>query len=241
VIPVSIQNLFQTANHYLSDLLFPPRCINCDTPAGWLCSDCLKAIPLLAGEICFHCGTPKTSTAIFCRQCQQHPLQYLSGIRAAALFENNPLRNAIHFLKYRNHKAVAAVLAQILQAAYVRFTLTADVIVPVPLHSSRFKERGYNQCELLANELGKLLNMPVNTTTLYRARPTKTQMKLTAAERHQNMHNAFACRDQQLAGKTILLIDDVCTTGSTLDACAASLQQSGTVTQIWGLTLAKAR
>jgi len=234
-----MQNLFQTINHYLSDLLFPPRCVNCAADGAWLCTDCLATIPRLHHSLCPKCGTPNKSA--FCRQCQQHPLQYISGIRSAALFEDNPLRNGIHFLKYRNHKAVAGILAKILEAAYLRFNLTADVILPVPLHHSRQKERGYNQCELLATELGKLLKIPVNTTTLYRARKTQTQMELTAAERHQNMENAFSCRDRQLSGQAVLLIDDVCTTGATLDACAAALQQIEIGSRIWGLTLAKAR
>ena len=236
---VSMQTLFQTVNRYLSDLLFPPRCVNCAADGNWLCADCVAAISILNPPVCLKCGTPHKYGV--CRQCQQHPLGAISGIRAAALFEDTPLRNAIHFLKYKNHKAVAEILAQILQAAYLRFSLTADVIVPVPLHPARQRERGYNQCELLAHELGKLLNLPVNTATLYRAKKTKTQMKLTAAERHQNMENAFACRDQQLNGQAILLIDDVCTTGSTLDACAAALQQNKIDSRIWGLTLAKAR
>jgi ComF family protein len=108
------------------------------------------------------------------------------------------------------------------------------------LHPSRFKERGYNQSELLAGQLGRLLDMPVNASTLQRVRNTKSQMQLGADERHKNVIDAFACKDKQMQNLRIILIDDVCTTGSTLDACAAALKESN-VSSVWGLTLAKAR
>jgi ComF family protein len=179
-----------------------------------------------------------TLNAPACRQCKENPLTHIDGIRSASHFENNPVRSAIHLLKYRNHKAVAAVLAGIMADAYRRYYLAADVIVPVPLHPSRFRERGYNQSELLARELGKLLGLSVNISTLQRVRQTRSQVTLRETERHQNVVGAFACGNMNLAGQKVLLIDDVCTTGSTLHACAAALKQSG-VASVWGLTLAK--
>jgi ComF family protein len=174
-----------------------------------------------------------------CRQCQKNPLSHIDGIRSASYFEDNPVRAAVHFLKYRNHKAISAILAGLLADAYRRYQLVADVVVPVPLHPARFRERGYNQSELLARELSKLLGLGVNTTTLRRARATRTQMTLNQAERHQNVAGAFAYGDLNLTGQRVLLIDDVCTTGSTLQACADALKQSGVVA-VWGLTLARA-
>ena len=132
------------------------------------------------------------------------------------------------------------MLGQILADTYQRYDLQVDVIVPVPLHSSRLRERGYNQSELLGHQIARLLNLPVKADALQRIRHTKSQMELSASERHQNVANAFACADKSLSGQTVLLIDDVCTTGSTLDACACALKQSG-VTSVWAVTLAKAR
>jgi ComF family protein len=126
-----------------------------------------------------------------------------------------------------------------LVTSYRRHQLKADVIVPVPLHETKLKERGYNQSELLARQLGQALNLPVNMTTLRRVRKTESQMTLKADERLKNVANAFSCADQDLARYHVLLVDDVCTTGSTLDACAAALKAGGTVS-VWGLTLAKA-
>ena len=162
----------------------------------------------------------------------------MDGIRVAAYFEN-PIRPAIHSLKYRNHQAVAAALGQVLSQTYRRYGLAADVLVPVPLHPSRLRQRGYNQSELLAREAGRCLGVPVNTRALQRTRQTRSQMTLGASERHQNVCNAFRC-SLELSGQTVVLVDDVCTTGSTLDACAAALKE-GNAAAVWGLTLARAR
>ncbi|MBN1221024.1 MAG: ComF family protein [Anaerolineae bacterium] len=146
----------------------------------------------------------------------------------------------IHFLKYRNHRATASILGHILVDTYRAYGLEVDVIVPVPLHPSRFRERGYNQSELLARQMAIILDLPVDTKTLQRVRKTKSQMELGVSERRRNVLNAFVGNSQQLAGQRVLLIDDVCTTGSTLDACAAALKDSGAIS-VWGLTLARAR
>lgn len=142
-------------------------------------------------------------------------------------------------MKYRNHQAVAAVLAGFLADSFQQNALAATVVVPVPLHSARLKERGYNQCELLARHLAPALNLPLNAASVQRTRKTKSQMTLSADERLLNMQNAFSCVDDRLAAQAVLLIDDVCTTGATLDACAQAIKQSGAVS-VWGLTLAKA-
>jgi ComF family protein len=238
---VSVQILLQKSSQFLLDLVFPPRCVNCQVANSWLCEKCQREITFIDGIVCERCGTPTpVAEAASCPQCRHNPLQFIDGIRSAAYFENNPIRPAIHFLKYRNHKAIAAILGQILADACEKYGVEADVVVPVPLHAARFRERGYNQCELLAREVGILLDLPVNINSLQRIRHTKSQMKLGATERHQNVIDAFACRNQALSGQTILLIDDVCTTGSTLDACARALKQHGVIS-VWGMTLAKAR
>ncbi len=157
-----------------------------------------------------------------------------------ALFENAPLRTAIHKFKYQNYHVLAKTLAPLLATCYTITSLNTEAIVPVPLHRARHKQRGYNQAELLAKELTKHVQQPINVHTLIRCRPTKSQMTLNAVERQHNVANAFTCRNNQLQDKTVLLIDDVCTTGATLDACAEALQQAG-AKAVYGLTLARAR
>ena len=235
------QTILQKSSRFLLDIIFPPRCVSCEATNAWLCEACLDHIAFITQPICERCGTVLADPLkLSCHQCRHNPLQYIDGIRSAAYFENNPIRSAIHFLKYRNHKAVAASLGQILAQTCHRYNLQADIIVPVPLHISRLRERGYNQCELLAKGLGGLLHLPVDAHTLQRARATQSQMTLGAAERHQNVVGAFSCRSNTLVGQRVLLIDDVCTTGSTLDACAGALKEAG-VASVWGVTLAKAR
>ena len=230
-------NLLQKSSQTLFDLLYPPQCVCCNASQEWLCSTCHEKIPFILNKVCQLCGTP-VNEASPCNQCHRHPLYHIDGIRVAAYYEDNPLRVAIHAFKYNNQKVLAATLAAILAQLYKRHNLTADVIVPVPLHRSRFKERGYNQSELLARQLGTILTLPVNTSALKRTRKTQTQMSLGAGDRKKNVSGAFACQNDSLANLKVLLIDDVCTTGSTLDSCAAGLKQMG-VALVWGLTLTK--
>lgn len=231
--------LLQKSTQSLLDLLFPPSCISCKIANSWLCQNCLSGISFINTPVCNRCGTPLAADAPFCKQCKKNPLPDIDGIRSASYFDHNPIRPAIHFLKYRNHKALASVLATLLADAYHRFQLVADIVVPVPLHAARLRERGYNQSALLAKALGTILHLSINTNTLQRTRQTKSQMTLSIKERHQNVRDAFACTNRELADRSVLLIDDVCTTGSTLNACANALRKSG-VAAVWGLTLAKA-
>jgi len=112
-------------------------------------------------------------------------------------------------------------------------------MVPVPLHQKRLKERGYNQSRLLARELGKLINLPVADDCLTRQRHASPQARAsTVDERRSNVESAFTCRDHRLRDKQVLLIDDVSTSGATLDACAMALKAAGATT-VWGLVLAR--
>ena len=116
----------------------------------------------------------------------------------------------------------------------------ADLIVPVPLHPTRLHQRGYNQATLLARQFGQLSSIPVRENILARVRPTASQMTLDAEARRLNVMGAFQCIDHQLIGKHLILVDDVCTTGSTLDACACALLEAGAAT-VQALTVARAQ
>jgi ComF family protein len=149
------------------------------------------------------------------------------------------MRQAIHQLKYRNLRTLAVPLAQLLRDYLVSNPVPGDVLVPVPLHRKRLRERGYNQSCLLARELGKLISLPVVDDCLVRQRHAPPQARTTTVEeRLSNVVGAFACRDRRLGDKQVLLVDDVSTSGATLDACAAALKAAG-AKSVWGLTLAR--
>jgi len=162
----------------------------------------------------------------------------IEGIRS--LFPlNGVVRQAILQFKYQNVKVLAAPLAE-LMGEYLRMhRMYADTLVPVPLHPRRLRERGYNQSSLLAVELGRLTSWPVVEGALLRIKNTPPQTKTKSAEeRRRNVAGAFSCLGRRLSGRCVLLIDDVCTSGATLDACATALKRAGAAS-VWGLTLAR--
>jgi competence protein ComFC len=149
------------------------------------------------------------------------------------------VRKAIHQLKYRNLKAISPCLAELL-ADYLRSNhLPGEALVCVPLHPRRLRERGYNQSSLLARGLGRRIDLPVIEDCLVRVKQAQPQVRaVDVEERRRNVADAFVCRDARVNGKRIILIDDVCTSGATLDSCAAALKNKGAVS-VWGLTLAR--
>jgi competence protein ComFC len=172
-----------------------------------------------------------------CPDCRQRQTE-IDGIRSPFRFDE-VIRKAIHQLKYRNLKTISTCLAELL-ADYLRSNpLLGDALVCVPLHPRRLRERGYNQSSLLAKELGKRIDMPVIEDCLIRVKQAQPQVRaVDVAERRRNVDDAFLCRDERVSGKQIILIDDVCTSGATLESCAKALKNKG-ATSVWGLTLAR--
>lgn len=209
-----------SAGRALLDLLFPPVCPGCGRAGVLLCDDCRARIQII--------------DAVELRE----PPARLSAIASAALFAP-PLREAIHRFKYDNTRDLAGPLAAVMAAGWPRLGLAADVLMPVPLHARRLTERGYNQSALLARGLAQALAMPVDERTLIRRRHTRQQVGLGPEERRANVADAFVCRGA-VRGQRIILVDDVCTTGATLEACAAALADAGAAS-VQGYTLARAR
>jgi ComF family protein len=191
--------------------------------------------------VCPGCGWPLPAQAPveLCERCRATPFE-LEGLRAYGL-HTGTLREAVHQLKYGGLTALAPALGQAMSRAWPDLAPGCDccVVVPVPLHRARQRERGYNQAALLARELAHGLGRPVIEGCLLRTRHTRPQVGLTGPERRSNVANAFYCAPGSLAGQHVLLVDDVCTTGATLESAAAAVREAG-AQSVWAYTLARA-
>ncbi len=221
----------------LLDLLFPARCVNCNRVGESLCSRCRSQIQFLTPPYCRRCSRPLEFHGDPCPLCRAHPL-HITQIRAVGYHEG-VLRHAIHALKYRHWIDLADPLAALLQQHLLRTAPNVDLITAVPLHANRQRERGYNQAELLARSLAARVALPY-TGGLKRTRATADQIGLDMGARHENVRDAFAADGAAFAGRRVLIVDDVCTTGATLDACAVALRAQGAC-EIYGLTVARPR
>jgi ComF family protein len=230
----------------LIDLLFPPHCVACSRPGNWLCANCLSDVQVIRPPVCRRCGLPADlphtsgGEPYFCGPCQEKPPQ-LDGLIAYA-FHSGPLREAIHHFKYEDLRSLAGPLGRLMSEGWESLApqeQAVDAIVPVPLHPARQRQRGYNQASLLAREVGAHLQIPVIDNVLIRTKATTPQVGLGIQERRANVQDAFRCSVDDLSGKQVMLLDDVCTTGATLQSACAALQQAGTLS-VWAYTLARA-
>ena len=218
------------------DFLFPRFCVGCGKEGDFICDSCQASLARIEAPVCPQCGKPQTNSML-CSNCIDWKAD-IDAIRSPFRFEG-VIRKAVHEFKYRNLRAVAGQLAHFLGDYLTDNPIPYDIIVPVPLHRKRLKERGYNQAGLLANELSRLTGFPVNETCLVRNVYNVPQAKTrNVEERKQNVIGIFSVVNDDLLEKKVLLIDDVTTSGATLNACASPLKKTGAAS-VWGLTLAR--
>lgn len=216
------------------ELLWPPTCAGCRTPGSWWCAACDDATVLIRTPACPRCNRI-TGTGRFCTNCRRRTA--LTGV-AAGTYYREPVRSGIAALKYRHARVVAPRLASYLLPALSRIPgLRTAVIVPVPLHRRRLRQRGHNQAALLADTVARVTGLRVSDD-LVRTRRTVPQTGLDRRQRQRNLIGAFRWTGPSLRGRIVVLVDDVHTTGTTLDACATELRKDG-ARQVWGLVLAK--
>jgi len=217
------------------DLLFPPFCGGCGKSGSRWCAECQRRVQIISGTVCEVCGLPLDVSGI-CDTCRlERP--HFHALRAWAVFED-PVRNVLHKLKYRRDVALGdAIAAHMVQ--YVKgLNWDIDMIVPVPLGRKRQNERGYNQVGMIAKPLALALGVEFAPKALVRRKETRSQVGLSKVERRKNVDGAFQS-GAGVNGKTILVLDDVSTTGSTLSSSADALLASG-AKSVYALTVARA-
>ncbi|MCO5787306.1 amidophosphoribosyltransferase [Pseudomonas sp. G11-1] len=217
------------------------RCLLClGSAAGiseCLCNGCLADLPWL-GPACRQCALPLPLAGQLCGQCQQRPPAFTQVITPFCY--RFPLDSLIPAFKYNHQLTYGRLLARLLHQAVVHHyqehsLALPDMLIPMPLHRARQAQRGYNQALELARPIARLLKLPLDRKTLVRQRSTAPQQGLDAQARRQNLQNAFACRHpERLAGKHIALIDDVVTTGTTINEASRTLLAAGAASvSIW--------
>lgn len=221
-----------------ADLLFPPTCGGCGKPGYRWCSVCQTQVSRVPEPFCSICGTALDgSSSCQCVECRRLRPDY-DSLRSWSAFDG-PVRSALHRLKYRRDLGLGEALAVPLAGFASRLNWPVDLVVPVPLGRRRSIERGYNQVALIAWPLAMALGLQYDPHAVARVRDTRSQVGLARRERQDNVRDAFAAQSAGVGGRSILLVDDVATTGSTLSSCAAALRACG-ARDVFALTVARA-
>lgn len=231
------------------DFILPTPCSFCNSSVGespipYFCASCWADFSSIDGPVCTRCGKPFDSPEALshspdhrCMACRQDSPVFDQAL-SIGYFEG-PLREAIHQFKYRPCRALGKPLAAWM-AVNIRPVSDIDCLVPVPLHVARLRQRGFNQALILAHELSRTFSLPLSFDNLKRVRPTKPQVELSGSDRIKNVAGAFALRrPDELKDRDVLLIDDVYTTGATMNECARVLRDAG-ASRVTVLTIARA-
>lgn len=223
------------------DVVFPERCVGCDVvlsqPRAFFCEDCAHEVEAIASPACRSCSEPGQHEAGVCERCRRRPPKFKTAF--APLEHAGAVARAIQRFKYEGHPELARPLGALLvQRAHAFLAQAPDLVVPLPLHAARYRERGYDQTALLAVEIARLGRRTLRDDALTRVKPTARQVGQSDEERAANVAGAFEA-SPTVKGARLLLVDDVLTTGATANEAAHALLQAGAV-EVQVLTLARA-
>lgn len=223
------------------DWIYPPRCMICLSiiplyEEKWICKYCKDSLVALTLINCIKCGRPVEYIGMTCNECKKKELSFVKNY--AVYPYDEVMSTIIKNFKYGNHPQYSKGLGCLMEDYYKKhFFEKIDFIIPVPMYAKKEKERGFNQAKLLAKELAKLVKVECIEDLIIRTKNTKAQNLLNASERKNNMENAFKLNKKyQVNAKSFLIIDDIYTTGSTIDACSKVLLLSG-AKSVFGFTL----
>ncbi|KKU13021.1 MAG: Phosphoribosyltransferase [Parcubacteria group bacterium GW2011_GWC2_45_7] len=233
--------LFQRCINFTIDTLFPIECLGCKKEGEWLCQDCLAKIPIETKEDCFVCKKPSAGGKT-CFSCQRN--FSLQSVAWLTDYDNALVHRALHIAKYGYVKAVLVALLNSLvphlshKFRFFDLDPRAVMFIPVPLHLRRLRDRGFNQAQIVAESFARATN-GICVNALTRRRFTIPQVKLDEADRARNIKGVFKCLDQAtVADHYVFIVDDVATSGATLNACGEELQKAG-ARGVFGLVIAK--
>jgi len=230
---------------WLLNFLFPPRCLVCQAKGGYFCPTCRNKLILLQSQACPVCGRPALGGRVN-EHCQnKYSLDGLSNVFSYS----SPLREAIKEVKYKPY--LFAAIGELTRLAIPHFEKDADFIllreflvkkpavVSIPLFPRRYRERGYNHAQIVAESLAQEWHLRLESDLLIRVKDTRPQYSLSSKERRENMKDAFLVNKQSANNRhSILLVDDIWTTGATMNAAANVLKRAG-FNEVWGLTLCR--
>lgn len=244
--PARLAAAVRASRHALTDLVLPPQCLACDRRVagdGGLCPACWSALRLIERPYCERLGTPfpyDMGAGAESAEAIADPPPF-RRCRAVAAFDD-VARRLVHGLKYRDRLELATWMGEWMARAGAELVGEADLVVPVPMHGRRLWSRRFNQSASLAAAVAAIAGKPLSTAALLRVKPTRQQVGLTATERDRNVRGAFKVDDDQrlaVAGRSVLLVDDVLTTGATAGEAARTLAAAGAAS-VQLLTFARA-
>lgn len=246
---MNLNNVMTFIKGIPADILFPPVCPVCDEPVligqrGKTCDGCRNRIRMVSEPVCFKCGRPIASEeAEYCDLCSEYEYHFKKNM--AVFVYRDEAKRLILDLKYKRRQDLAVFFADSLMSKYQKEIreIRADAIIPIPIHKNRLKQRGYNQSFLLADELSKRTGIPVVSNLLLRTKETKAQKQLGSMGRLLNLCDAFEINKDVLKKiktrtnlKRIILVDDIYTTGSTIESCSIVLAGCG-INEIYSFTM----
>ena len=226
----------------IADLLFPRRCAICDKALikdeSGICPDCLKRIKYIEEPVCFKCGRPVLNNKEYCDECEVTRHEFIGG---RFVFPYDYIGTSVYKFKYMNRPEYIAFYAKAIEERLGEFIrhIDPDGFVPVPIHKKRYIKRGYNQAEELSKELSKLTGIQTYNDLVLRIKDTVPQKKINKIERQINMKKAFIVKENSVKLRKIIVVDDIFTTGSTIDSLARELKKSG-VEKIYFITITAA-